>query len=97
MIACRATDLCNREKKSRGKAGEQMDLPAYPFNESQEPIVGISSPFELDTCKSHSSKNDCAWVSEVSSRQAHDYPAELGYGRKHSHADESDSARKLPL
>lgn len=97
MIACRTTDLYNREKKRRNKAGKQMELPAYPFKESQEPIVGISSPHELDTRKSQSFKGGCTWVSEVGSGQDHDCAAELGYGRKHSTADECDSVRKSPL
>lgn len=109
MIACRATDLCNREKKRRGKAGEQMGPPAYSFSESYEPIVGISSPHELDTRKSHSSlheldtrkshssKGDCTWVSEASSGQDHDCAAELGCGRKHSLADECDSVKEVTV
>ncbi|CAF9904989.1 MAG: hypothetical protein ALECFALPRED_010653 [Alectoria fallacina] len=96
VMACRATDLYNREKKRRNKAGKHMELPAYPFNESQEPIVGISSPHELDTRKSQSSKGGCAWVSEVGSGQDHDCVAELEYGRKHCLVDDCDSAQKAP-
>lgn len=96
MIACRATDLYNRDKKRRGKAGRQMELPAYPFNESQEPIVSISSPHELDTRISQNSKRGSAWVSEVGSGQDYDCAAEIGYG-KHGLVDDSDSARKLPF
>lgn len=69
MIACRATDLYNREKERRNKAGKQMELPAYPFIESREPIVGIRSLHELDIRKSQSSEEGCAWVSEVGSEK----------------------------
>lgn len=96
-LACRATDLYNREKKRRNKAGKQVELPAYPFHESQEPIVGIGSPHELDTRKSQSSKGGCAWISEVGSGHDHDCAAELDYGRNHSLADEYDSVKKSTL
>lgn len=97
MIACRATDLYNREKKRRSKAGKKMELPAYPLNESREPIIGIGLRHELDTCQSQSSKGGCAWVSEVTSGQDHDCAAELECGRQHSLVDDCSSARKSSL
>ena len=97
MIACRATDLYNREKKRRNKAGKKMELPAYPLNESQEPIVRIGSQHELDSRQSQRSKGDCAWFSEVSSGQDHDCAAELECGRQHSLVDDCNSARKSSL
>lgn len=97
VIACRATDLYNREKKKRNKAGKKMKLSAYPWNESQEPIVGISSPHELDTRKSQGSKGGCAWASEVSSGQDHDCAVELECGGRNSLVGDCDSARKSSL
>lgn len=94
VIACRATDLRNRENRRRNKIMRQGGLEAVTINgEGEEEHINLCPTSELDSPESGKFNYDHKFAAEVSSGAVHDCVAEMSSPICHQRAAELDTTR----
>ncbi len=95
VIACRTTDVMNRENRRRNKIMREGGLEAVTYNaEAEDEHVRLYPTSRLACSESQSFKYDQKFAGEVSSGAVHDSVAELRSPKCHERTAELNIARK---